>query len=252
MVFIDIHCHIDRYDDKKLKNIVKKAEKVNVKIIVNNGSDPEKNLRTLEISEKYKPIKCALGFYPIEAFNAGNSEINKEIDFIRKNKEKVTAIGEVGIDLKEVGIDSLEKQKETLGKFVNLAKELDIPIIIHSRKAEKETVEFLEQFNFKKIIMHCFSGKMSLVKKIVENGWYLSIPASIKHSTHFSEVVKITPIENLFCETDSPFLHPDKERDNEPANVIESYKKIAELKGLKLKEVEKKIEENYIKLFGDL
>jgi len=98
--------------------------------------------------------------------------------------------------------------------------------------------------------MHCFSGNMNLVKRIIKNNWRLSIPANVKYSEHFQKIIEITPIENLFCETDSPFLHPDKKFPNEPANVIESYKKISEIKNLSLAEVEKKIEENYKRLFN--
>jgi len=144
---------------------------------------------------------------------------------------------------------TLEKQKKTFQKFINLARELNIPIVIHSRKAEAEAIELLEKSEYKKIIMHCFNGNLKLVKKIIENGWFLSIPTNVKHAEHFQKVIELTPIEQLFCETDSPFLHPDKKFPNEPANVVESYKKIAEIKKLSLKEVEKKIEENYKKLF---
>lgn len=98
--------------------------------------------------------------------------------------------------------------------------------------------------------MHCFSGNRNLVKRIIENKWFLSIPTSVKHSEHFQNLIKITPIEYLLCETDSPFLHPDKLENNEPANVIESYKKISEIKELDLGKVENKIQENYFRLFS--
>ena len=97
--------------------------------------------------------------------------------------------------------------------------------------------------------MHCFCGKLSLVKRIIENKWYLSIPASVKNTEHFQSVIKITPLNQLFCETDSPYLHPDKKFPNEPAFVIESYQKIAEIKNLTLLEVEEQLEKNYQNLF---
>ncbi len=98
--------------------------------------------------------------------------------------------------------------------------------------------------------MHCFGGNMKLVDKIIKNNWYLTAPTNIKHSEHFQKIIQKTPIEQLFCETDSPFLHPDKLPNNEPANVIESYNKIAEIKKMPLAEVEKIIEGNYKRLFG--
>jgi TatD DNase family protein len=98
--------------------------------------------------------------------------------------------------------------------------------------------------------MHCFSGNMKLIQRIIKNGWFLSIPTAVKHATHFQEVIKLAPLNQLLCETDAPYLHPDKERDNESKNIIVSYEKIAEIKKLPLKEVEKQIEDNYRRLFG--
>ena len=263
-MFIDIHSHVDICKD--IDVLIKNAKKENVKILT-AGTSPKSNRKILELKEKYPEINICLGIYPIDALklsekektrnffinsSSGKSqikEIDSEIEFIKKNKEKISAIGEVGIDLKHAKEDSLETQKENLKKFVNLARELNIPVVIHSIKAEKECIELLEKLNYNKIIMHCFSGNMNLVSRIINNNWNLSIPANVKHSEHFQKIVEVTPIENLFCETDSPFLHPDKLRDNEPANVIESYKKISEIKALPLAEVEKQIEENYKRLF---
>ena len=264
-MFIDIHSHVDICKD--IDVLIKNAKKENVKILT-AGTSPKSNRKILELKEKYPEINICLGIYPIDALelsekektrnffinsSSGKSqikEIDSEIEFIKKNKEKISAIGEVGIDLKHAKEDSLEIQKENLTKFVNLAKGLDIPVVIHSRKAEKECIELLEKLNYNKIIMHCFGGNMKLVDKIIENNWSLSIPANVKHSEHFQKIVKETPIKQLFCETDSPFLHPDKKFPNEPSNVIESYKKISEIKKISLAEVERIIEGNYNELFS--
>jgi TatD DNase family protein len=175
-----------------------------------------------------------------------NEEIDKEIEYIIKNKDKILGIGEVGLDLHTIkDSESFEKQKEILSKFIKLAKKLKKPIFIHSREAEEETIRFLEDFDYNKIVMHCFSGSMNLVKRIIENNWFLSIPSSIKYNNHFQKIVEIVPIERLFCETDSPFLHPNKERDNNSYNVVESYKMISYIKRMSLDEVKKNILENF-------
>ena len=225
-MFIDIHSHIDICKDIDI--LIKNAKKENVKILT-AGTSPKSNRKILELKEKYPEINICLGIYPIDALKLSDLEIDSEIEFIKKNKSNILGIGEVGLDLKHASEDS--------------------PIIIHSRKAEKECIELLEKLNYHKIIMHCFSGNMKLVDKIIKNNWNLSIPANVKHSEHFQKIVEKTPIKQLFCETDSPFLHPDKLQENEPANVIESYKKISEIKALPLAEVEKQIEENYKRLF---
>jgi len=241
-MFIDIHAHLEMCKDSE--KAIKNAKDI---LIISAGVDEKSNKKALEFSKKFSNVKCSFGLYPIEALKLSEKELEKELKFIEENKGSILGIGEVGIDLKES--PEFEKQKENLIKIIKLAKKLDKPLIIHSRKAEKEVVEILEKEKCKRVVMHCFSGNFKLVKRIIENNWFLSIPTCVKRSEHFQKVILEAPIENLFCETDSPYMHPDGERDNEPKNVIESYNKIAEIKKLSLKEVEEKIEENFEELF---
>jgi TatD DNase family protein len=266
-MFIDVHCHLNYL--KNIEEVIEKARKNNVGIIISNGTKPETNQENLLIGKKYSELKIpressslklatkpepvravrvAMGIYPIDALELSDSEIDKQIEFIRKNKSKIVAIGEVGLDFKES--DEKERQINIFEKFIALAKELNKPIIVHSRKAEKECIETLEKMKAEKVVMHCFSGKMKFLERIVSNGWLLSIPGSINYNPYFQDVVRKVPIKNLLCETDSPFLHPERKENNEPANVIFSYKKISELKDLALEEVEDLIEKNYLSLFG--
>lgn len=241
--FIDVHCHLDMIEIP-IEKIIENADNADVKLIVTQGVNPESNRKVLELCEKYNSIKAALGIYPIDVLSFSDKEIDSEIDFIRKNKDKIVAIGEVGLDFKE-DLENHDKQKMIFEKFIKLSIELNIPIIVHSRKAELECIEILEKNNAKKVIMHCFSGKLSFVNRIVKNGWILTIPTSVKNSEHFQKIIEMVNIKHLLCETDSPYLHPDKKWPNEPANVIASYEKIAEIKSLKFDYVKKKIWENY-------
>lgn len=244
-MFIDVHCHLNLLED--VSKVLERAHKASVHLMVTQGVDKDTNRIALDLAEDFADVKAALGIYPMDALAMKEKDIEREIEFIRKNKDKIVAIGEVGLDLKED--NQLDKQQRVFQLFIDLAKELDMPIIVHSRKAELECIEQLERANLKKVIMHCFSGKLSLVKKIIDNGWSLSIPASVKNSEHFQHVIKITPIEQLFCETDSPYLHPEREFPNEPCNVRASYEMIAKIKDMKLKDVELQIEKNYRGLF---
>jgi TatD DNase family protein len=205
------------------------------------------NRVVLGFSRKFDEVKAVLGIYPSDALKLTDEEIDAEIKFIRENKDFVFGIGEVGMDFLREGDKA--RQEEIFRKFIKLSIELDKPITVHSRKAEKECIEILEDEGAKKVVMHCFFGDIGLIDRIVENGWIISIPTCCKHNDHFKEVIKKYPIENFLCETDSPFMHPDKEQHNEPANVIESYKMISEIKGVELAEVEGKIEENFHKLY---
>lgn len=246
--FIDIHCHLDEYED--IEKVVKNSIDSDVNIMIAQGTHLVSNRKVLDLAKKYPQIKVALGIYPIETLKLSDKEIENEFDFIRENKKNICAIGEVGIDFKEsTDKNEHEKQKKVFENFVKLSIELDKPIIIHSRKAELECIEILEKLNAKKVIMHCFCGNFKLVNRIIQNKWFITIPSSVKRSEHFQKIIKEVDIKQLFCETDSPFLHPDKEWPNEPKNVIESYKKIAELKAISLDETKNKIFDNYEKLF---
>jgi TatD DNase family protein len=245
-MFVDVHSHLDmvKKEGISIKEIQKKADEKKVKIVW-AGVNPKVNRKILDESDFSGEI--CLGLYPIDALALSDSQIDEEIEFIKSNKDKIVGIGEVGIDHKE---DSKEhdKQEKTFRKMVRLAKELDKVLVVHSRKAEEKCISVLEEEKAKKVIMHVFSGKLKLVGKIVENGWTLSIPTSVKNSEHFQKVVEMTPIEQLLCETDSPYLHPDREFPNTPDNVIASYEVIAKIKDLPIDEVEKHLEKNWVSL----
>lgn len=245
-MFIDVHCHLDLLKD--IEKAIENAREAGVGLIVCNGVDYETNRKVIELADKFDDVRAALGVYPIDALKMSAKGIESEIEFIAKNNEKIVAVGEVGLDFKESS--ERKMQEENFRKFIELAKELNKPIIVHSRSAEERCVEMLEDLMAKRVVMHCFCGSKKLIKRIVENGWSLSIPTNVNHSFQFQELVREVPIENLFCETDSPFLHPLRKKDNEPANVVFSYEKIAEIKGLSLDFVERKIEENFKRVFG--
>jgi len=263
-MLIDIHSHLDHcYFKDDLDKVIENAKKANVKVILTAGINPEKNKESLEIAKKYDIVKPCLGIYPIQNDNnelnneknknnknlkENKIDIDKEIKFIEKNKKNIVAIGEVGLDYFWVK-DNIKEQKELFQKMISLAEKLKKPIIVHSRKAEKDTIEKLQSSKLKKIIMHCFTGKKSLVNEIVNNGWFLTAPTCITRSTQFQENIKLTPINQLFCETDAPYLTPFKDKRNEPAFVIEAYKKLADIKGMELKEVVNNIYMNFQNIF---
>ena len=245
-MLIDVHCHLDMM--KNPEEAISQAKKAGVGIIVSNGVKFESNRKILHFASQFKEVKAALGIYPTDALKMSDSGIDKEIEFIKKNNEEIVAIGEVGLDLKESS--DMKNQEENFLKFINLAKELGRPIIVHSRNAEERCIQILENEMIEKVIMHCFCGTSLLVRRIVENSWFLSIPTSVCYKEWFQQVIRETPIENLLCETDSPYLHPERKGENSPANVLLVYKKIAEIKNLDLRIIEKKIENNYNSLFS--
>ncbi len=245
-MFIDVHCHLNLLHD--VEQAIARGEAAEVLCMVTQGVNTTSNRLALDYAEEFVSVKAALGLYPTDLEKMSEKAIEKEIDFIRTQKDKIVAIGEVGLDLKEA--HDFEKQQWAFQELINLALEIDKPLIVHSRKAELQAITQLERSKAKKVIMHCFSGKLMLAEAIVKNGWYLSIPTSVRNSEHFQNLIRQTPITQLLCETDSPYLHPRKEFPNEPANVVESYQMIAKLKDVPLEDVEAQLEKNYEKLFG--
>ncbi|MEK6856038.1 MAG: TatD family hydrolase [Nanoarchaeota archaeon] len=246
--FIDIHCHLDHCKGQSIENIVKNARKEGVGIIVSAGVNRETNRLTLNMAKKYKEIKACLGIYPIDALAMSDEDIESELKFIEKNEESIIAIGEVGIDFKE-DTKNHERQKKIFEKFVELSMKLNKPIIVHSRGAELECIEILENLNAERVIMHCFCGKKSLVERVLKNKWFLTIPTNVNNSQQFQERAKDAPLNQIFCETDSPFLHPNKERNNEPKNIIVSYEWIAKMKKIDIEEVKREIFDNFKREF---
>lgn len=260
MLLFDAHCHLDHVSFKEdLDTVISTAKNSGIKAIITSGINPESNRKALMLSQKYDIVKASLGIYPVDALakevEIGEYptaltpfDIDEEIEFIRKNKDRCVAVGECGMDFYWIqGKDA--RQKELFSKMITLAKEINKPIIIHSRKAEAECIEMLECSSVKTIILHCFSGKKNLVIKARDNGWFFTVPTSIVRSHQFQDMVKIVNLSQLLTETDAPYLSPFKDKRNEPAFVAETIKKIAEIKGMDSEEVANNLFMNYQRLF---
>ncbi len=250
MAFVDVHAHLAYKDfEKDLDEVLERAKKAGVVSIIINGLNHENNKQCMELVKKYPGmLKAALGIYPTDAANMCEEEVEEAIDFIEKNAGKIAAIGECGLDYHHL-TDMNDPQKSVFRKLISIAKKLDIPIIVHSRRAESDVIEELESNRAKKVVLHCFSGSMDLIKKAAGLGYYFSVPCNVVFSEHFQGLVKVVNINQLLTETDCPYLGPVKGERNEPKNVVGTVKKIAELKGFDAKEVENNILLNYKTLF---
>jgi len=256
MLIVDIHAHMD-FDEYKddLDKVIEDNKKAGVRVIINNGVGVKSNRRVLELAKKHDIIKPALGIYPVQCVEMSEEEFSREIDFI--SKQNIVAIGEVGLDYKKgddnpYGDAYKRKMKRCFEEFISLAEKKSVPLIVHSRKAELDVIEMLESSNLGegRIIMHCFMGRKHLVKRILDNGWGMSIPCIVNKLQQLQLIVEQAPMEQLLTETDSPYLspYPDTKR-NEPRFIVEALKKIAEIKKLNVEEVSKMIYMNYQRIF---
>lgn len=263
MMLVDVHAHMDIEEFFGMKldidAVLKKCISENVIAIVAQGVNIESNRKVLEICKKNKIVKAALGIYPTHCYEmikeGKKKEFEDEIKFIDKQLKngKAIAIGEVGLEYKEVEPTEENKKimKDCLRKFFELAKKHDVPIILHSRKAELDLIEFLESEGMKnkKVIMHCFSGRKHHVQRVKDNGWFLTVPASVVKTEHFQYIARDVPLSQLLTETDTPYLSPDPKTLNDPSNVKYAIKKIAEIKKMDENEVANIIYNNYQRLF---
>ena len=267
MNLIDVHCHLthDQFKDK-LDEVLQRAQKAGLKIIIVSGVNPQANREVLDLAKKHpKLIKVSLGIYPIDALGLAEGDtglprqtekinLEEELKFIEKNKDKIVSIGEIGMDFHWADKEkTYAQQAENFRKIIRFAIKIKKPIVIHSRKAEEECLQILEEEIKNKeipVIQHCFSGRKALMTKGVELGHYFSIPPCIVKSFNFQTLVKKVPLTQLLTETDSPWLSPYKERMNEPAFVTESIKQIALEKEMSEEEVAAQIWKNYEAVFG--
>lgn len=249
-MIVDVHAHMDFESfDEDLGELLEKCKEAGVKSIVTNGVDPKTNRKTKEICDKHSILKPAYGYYPMHVIEDGVESVKKEIEWIKK--QDVMAIGEVGLDYKEEVDGSLHKdvQQEGFRLMIRLAKELDKPIIIHSRKAESDVIDILEEEGAQKVVMHCFMGKKKYIVRAKELGYYFSVPVSVIKLEQLQWLVNEVPLRQLFMETDAPYLGPVMGERNDAQNIALSVKKVAEIKGMTQEDVKNHLFMNYQKVF---
>jgi TatD DNase family protein len=245
-MLVDVHSHLTFPQfAKDIDQVIQRAKLANVSKIITSGTSLESNKAAIELSKKYNIVEASLGVYPTEV----KGTIDQELEFIKKNKNNMVAIGECGLDYLEENKKSSKKQRENFEKVIELAKKLKKPLIIHSRKAESEVLDIIETLKPKKVLMHCFTPNMKLVKRAEDLGCYFSIPTVITRLQHFQTLVNKVSFDKILTETDAPYLSPFKSKRNEPAFIVETIKKISEIKKLEKEEVEKIIFMNYQKFF---
>src|SRR3989344_4290850 len=257
----DAHCHLTSKDfSRDIDKVVERAKNV---MIVSSGVNLEDNKRVLELAKRFKNVKAGLGLYPVDALKLDEKGFEENLEFIRKNKDKLVYIGEAGLDYKDKGHqrppyqpcattmrteqEDRERQKGNFLKIIGLAERIKKPLLVHSRTAERECFELVESSDLKRVIFHCFTGKLKLAKKIANKGWSFSIPCSVVRNPGFHRLVKEIYISQLLIQTDAPYMSPFGGR-NEPCFVAESVVNIAELKSLEMTEVENILEMNFQKM----
>lgn len=250
MHFIDSHCHLDFPNfEKDFGEVLARAEKAGVQKFINPGVDLLTSCKAVALAEKFLPIFAAVGFHPSEA------EKLSADNFIELEKlaqsGKVVAIGEIGLDFFK-NQKSKNIQIEVFRKQLALAERIQKPAIIHSREADSEILEILDDFKVQGVF-HCFGSDWGFAQKVLERGFSIGLTGIVTfpNSENIHEVAQKIPLEKLLIETDAPFLAPQKFRGErcEPAFVIEVAQKIADLKNLPIEKIATTTTENVEELF---
>ncbi len=258
MEFFDSHSH---YNDEKFnedrEKIIKDTFESGITKFVCAGYNIPSSLFSLELSKKYEYIYSICGISPND-IPQSEQELWKSIDEIiqivkEKNSKKLVAIGEIGLDY-YWNKENSDLQKQAFIKQIELANEMKLPIVIHSRDASVDTIDIIRNHRVKKAgIFHCCQLNQELVRQALELGYYISFagPVTFKNSKNAPDVVKMVPLDRILIETDSPYLSPEPNRGkrNDCRNVKYVAQKIADIKEISLEEVAKKTYENAMRIF---
>lgn len=253
-MLFDSHAHLnDRKFDNDRDAVIKRAYESGVTMIMNPGADYESSVDAVKLAETYDFMYAAVGIHPHDADTMDDMMLSLIKAMARK--EKVKAIGEIGLDY-HYDFSPRETQKKWFRQQVKLAIKLNLPVIIHDREANDDVMRILkEEDAFKTgVLMHCFSGSAELARQYIKLGAYISIagPVTFKNSRKLNEVVEMIPLNRLMIETDSPYLTPVPFRGkrNESMHVRYVAEKIAEIKNITFEEVAQATMENAKKYFG--
>lgn len=259
-MFVDSHAHIDGPEfDADRAAMLERAHAAGVSLILNVGTgDPHSGVfeRAIEMAHQHERIYTAIGVHPHDARHYDDKAESHIKDLL--SRQRVIAWGEIGLDF-HYNNSPREVQIEVFKRQLNAAREAAVPVIIHTREAENETVEFL-QSDYSDAecrgVFHCFSGSKDLAHRALDLGFALSFSGIVtfRRADELREIAKEVPLDRLLIETDCPFLAPVPYRGkrNEPAYVVEVARCIAELRGLPIEEIARVTTDNFQNLFDPL
>jgi len=252
MGLFDSHSHLnDEKFDEDREEQIKKIRESGVSNFITAGYSVESSKKALEIAKKYDFIYTTAGVSPNDIPQT-EEELWKQLaeieKIVEKNKEKICAIGEIGLDY-YWNTDNKELQKKAFIEQIKIANKYNLPIVIHTREAVMDTLQILKENKVTKTgVFHCCPQNRELIKEGLKLGFYISFagPITFKNSKNAEEMINLVPNDRILIETDSPYLAPEPVRGtrNTPANVKYIAQKIADVKDLTLEEVEKITFEN--------
>lgn len=245
----DTHAHLcDPVFDDDRSEVLRRAYSAGISSVISVSETLDDARKNISLADNHPEVLPAAGLYPtvLDLDQAVMVET-----FIRENRSRLSAIGEVGLDYWKVQDEpGRELQREIFSRFIALSGELDIPLNVHSRSAGRHVIEMLLNAGAVRVQLHAFDGRSAAALPAVEAGYFFSIPPSIVRSRQKQKLVKQLPLSSILLETDSPVLGAETDMRNEPANLIVALKAVAEIKEITEDEVREAATQNFKRLYN--
>ena len=242
MELIDTHCHLT-FDPLAgdVEAVVQRSRAAGVASWVTVGTDPQHNHKAVEMAGRFEGMYAAVGIHPHEAKNVTAQSLAELKELTRNGK--VVAVGETGLDF-HYDLSPRLDQRRAFAAQLDIARQLNLPVIIHSREAFAETIDVLEQFinmngRLRGVVFHCFSGSAEQARIVLDHGFYVSFTGVVtfKNAEQARDVANMVPLGRLMLETDCPYMSPEpmrKQKINEPALMVHTAQCLAELRQMPL------------------
>lgn len=246
---IDSHCHLEQKDFDKDRDEVIESCKKELKAIVTCCAQPKDLKLTMQLIEKYNGFVFACcGIHPEYIKEISSTEIDEFLEKIRQNRDRIVAVGEIGLDFFWIKEKIWQKKQEELFiELIGFAKDLKKPVVIHSRDAADECLRILEQQDAKQVLLHLF-GKKNMIERVKDNGWFISIGPIISRSKTHKKIARDFPLERILLETDSPWFGSGNR--GTPLNIRIVAEKIAEAKKIPFEQVWRQAGKNAVDFFN--
>jgi TatD DNase family protein len=253
-MLIDSHAHLEMKEfDADREEVIKRAGDEGIDFIVTVGTNLKLSQKAVALADKYENVYATVGVHPHDVANTDENTWGSLKELVNNHREIIVAYGEIGLDFFR-NLSPREKQLEIFCRQLELAQELNLPVIIHDREAHEQTLETVKASKVRSGVFHCFSGDYEMAKKCMDLGFYISIPGVVTFdkAKTIQDVVERVPLSSLLLETDAPYLAPVPHRGkrNEPSYIIHTAKKVAQIKNISWTEVAQTTARNAMSLFG--
>ncbi|MEX0868346.1 MAG: TatD family hydrolase [Nitriliruptoraceae bacterium] len=252
MAFVDTHCHLDHHEDRSVAEQVASAHEAGVELLVTVGTSLASSNQAVATARRHADVWAAVGIHPNDAIEA-TPQVLAMIDQLAAD-DAVVAVGETGLDYYR-DYTTPEQQADAFRAHIAIAKRHDRALVIHCRDAWDDTLAILDEVGApNRVVMHCFSGDLAVTERCVDEGWFLSYAGNVtfKNADALRLSAAATPLDLLLTETDSPFLAPEphRGRPNEPAYVVHTLERLAELLDVDAEDMAAAVEGNARRAFA--